>query len=130
MNFKDNSFDVVISFQVIEHISDSMAYINELYRVLKSNGKIIIVTPDRVSRLYSFQKPWNRYHVKEFNMVGLSKLISKKFNILNKCFMSARKDLIEMEMKRTKRLRLLMLPFTLFFIPEKMRVLFISLLKK
>jgi len=58
MDFKDNSFDVVISFQVIEHISDSMAYINELYRVLKRNGKIIIVTPDRVSRLFSHQKPW------------------------------------------------------------------------
>ena len=130
MNFENNSFDVVISFQVIEHISDSMAYINELYRVLKNKGIIIIVTPDRVSRLFSFQKPWNMFHVKEFDMTGLSRLVSKRFNVLNTHFMTARKDLIAMEMKRTKRLRLLMLPFTLFFIPEKIRILFIAFAKK
>ena len=44
--------------------------------------------------------------------------------------MTARKDLIDMETRRTKRLRILSLPFTLFLIPERLRIFSISLMKK
>jgi len=41
MNFKDNSFDAVISFETIEHCD----CVNEIKRVLKPGGKFILSTP-------------------------------------------------------------------------------------
>jgi len=42
--FKENSFDVVHANQVIEHVSDIDHFIEEIYRVLKPNGYVIIST--------------------------------------------------------------------------------------
>ena len=48
--FNDNSFDCVLSFQVIEHVIDPDAYLWEVLRVLRPGGKFIIATPDRSTR--------------------------------------------------------------------------------
>jgi len=45
--FKDNSFDIVISNQVIEHVNDQNIHINEIYRVLKNGGICYLATPNR-----------------------------------------------------------------------------------
>lgn len=39
--FKDNAFDVVYSFGVLHHTPDTQKAINEIYRVLKPNGKCV-----------------------------------------------------------------------------------------
>jgi len=70
-DFDDGTFDVVVSFQVIEHIYDVPGYLNELKRVLKENGVLIITTPNRKYRLYPFQKPLNPYHVREYGLKQL-----------------------------------------------------------
>ncbi len=44
LDFDDNSFDVVISANVIHLLDDPVKAINELDRVCKENGKIIIPT--------------------------------------------------------------------------------------
>jgi len=46
--FNDNTFDYIFSEHMIEHINynDGLKMLNESYRVLKSNGKIRISTPD------------------------------------------------------------------------------------
>ena len=41
----DNTFDYVVSFQVIEHIKDDSLYLTEINRVLKPGGKVFITTP-------------------------------------------------------------------------------------
>ncbi|NIT54612.1 MAG: class I SAM-dependent methyltransferase, partial [candidate division Zixibacteria bacterium] len=61
--FKENRFDVVVSFQVIEHIVDQGEYLKEIKRVLVPGGKIIFTTPNRLIRLYPDMKPWNEFHV-------------------------------------------------------------------
>jgi ubiquinone/menaquinone biosynthesis C-methylase UbiE len=38
MSFPDESFDTVLSFQVLEHIDDTTATVREMYRVLKRGG--------------------------------------------------------------------------------------------
>jgi len=43
--FKDSVFDAVICKQVIEHLPDSSAFLKELYRLVKSGGRVIIQTP-------------------------------------------------------------------------------------
>jgi len=41
----DNSYDIVVCTEVLEHIVQPFDAVNELHRVLKSGGKIYISTP-------------------------------------------------------------------------------------
>ncbi len=50
--FDNNSFDVVISSELIEHVEDPVAWLNEVYRILKPGGHAIVSTPNEKS----FQK--------------------------------------------------------------------------
>lgn len=45
MPVPDNSFDTVLSTQVLEHVSDPQQMMNEIYRVLKKNGYAILTLP-------------------------------------------------------------------------------------
>ena len=44
--FANESFDVVLGNQVIEHLSDTDFFIKEIYRILKLGGYAIITTPN------------------------------------------------------------------------------------
>eukprot|EP00747_Dinoflagellata_sp_TGD_P207952 gnl/TRDRNA2_/TRDRNA2_81482_c0_seq1.p1 gnl/TRDRNA2_/TRDRNA2_81482_c0~~gnl/TRDRNA2_/TRDRNA2_81482_c0_seq1.p1 ORF type:complete len:495 (+),score=79.40 gnl/TRDRNA2_/TRDRNA2_81482_c0_seq1:63-1547(+) len=44
MGFPDNSFDLVWACESGEHMPDKVKYVNEMLRVLKPNGKLIIAT--------------------------------------------------------------------------------------
>ncbi len=43
----DQSFDVVVSFETLEHLRDHASFIAELRRVLRPTGLLVISTPDR-----------------------------------------------------------------------------------
>ncbi len=47
--FADSFFDIVVCTEVLEHTLETRAFVKELYRVLKTNGKIIISVPNLVS---------------------------------------------------------------------------------
>lgn len=44
--FEDASFDYVVSIEGIEHISDPFAFLGEVRRILKSDGRLILTTPN------------------------------------------------------------------------------------
>ena len=44
--FKDNSFDLISARQVIEHIPDPVNFMNEIARILKSGGRLLLKTPN------------------------------------------------------------------------------------
>lgn len=46
-NFSNESFNVIISQEVIEHIEQQEQYITELARLLCQNGYLIITTPNK-----------------------------------------------------------------------------------
>ncbi len=71
---ENNAFDVVISFQVIEHIKNDLEYLNEIYRVLKPGGKALITTPN-ISMSLS-RNPW---HIREYTANELTRLAKKVF---------------------------------------------------
>jgi len=43
--FPDETFDVVVSFQVLEHVPDPKLMLREIHRVLKKSGKLLITAP-------------------------------------------------------------------------------------
>lgn len=43
--FKNNSLDCVIAAEIIEHVINPKNFINELFRVIKEGGRLIISTP-------------------------------------------------------------------------------------
>ncbi len=45
--FADRSFDVVMSFDVFEHIPDSDAHLREVWRVLRPGGTYLMQTPNK-----------------------------------------------------------------------------------
>lgn len=75
--FKNNFFDVVIATEIIEHLSRPQLMLQEIKRVLKPGGKIIITTP-----LKSISGLTDLLHVREFSPAELSALISAKFKLI------------------------------------------------
>ena len=47
LHFADGSHDLVISHEVLEHVSDDRAAITEMVRVLKPGGRIVLFCPNR-----------------------------------------------------------------------------------
>ena len=62
---KNGSLDAILSSHVIEHIKKDLAFINEIYRVLKKSGCAILTTPSLIrlnSMLYRFlTRPEEKY---------------------------------------------------------------------
>ncbi len=65
----DNSFDTVVSFQVIEHIPNDRLFLQEIYRVLKPGGKAIISTPN-INHTLS-RNPWHEREYKPEELIRL-----------------------------------------------------------
>jgi SAM-dependent methyltransferase len=64
--FDDDTFDLVVSFQVIEHIEDPVPYLREIRRVARPAATVLFTTPNAGTRLYPGMTPWNRFHVREY----------------------------------------------------------------
>jgi 2-polyprenyl-3-methyl-5-hydroxy-6-metoxy-1,4-benzoquinol methylase len=71
----DNAYDVVVSFQVIEHIKNDALFLKEIQRVLKPGGTALLTTPNRKMSLS--RNPW---HIREYLPQELKTLAQKIFN--------------------------------------------------
>lgn len=60
-SLEDNTYDCVVSFQVIEHIQSDALYLKEINRVLKPGGIALFTTPNRKMSLS--RNPW---HIREY----------------------------------------------------------------
>lgn len=128
--FSDSAFDLITSFQVIEHIEDADSYLSEMKRVLKPGGKLLLSTPDKKTRLFLLQRPWNYYHINEYSIKTLFNLLSKYFKDVDILKIGGDKRLVFHELKRRRFTRLVTLPFTLIIFPDVIRKFFLRLLKK
>ncbi len=72
---KENTFDIVVSFQVIEHIKQDRYFLEEIYRVLKPGGMSLVTTPNKIKSLT--RNPW---HIREYTAEELSNLAGSIFD--------------------------------------------------
>jgi SAM-dependent methyltransferase len=77
--FDDGSFDLIVSFQVIEHIEDPRPYLREIARVARPGAWIVFTTPNAATRLYPGMTPWNRFHVREYRAPELDAALRQVF---------------------------------------------------
>ena len=77
--FYSNSFEAIISFEVIEHIEDGEGYLSKISDILVPNGIFIGSTPIRKPKKYQDGKPKNPYHQKEYYITEISSLLKKHF---------------------------------------------------
>jgi len=79
----NNSVDVVVSFETIEHLSEEIQplFLNEIKRVLIKEGMLIISTPDKTnySDRYAYE---NKFHVKEFTKQEFHAFLSSYFETI------------------------------------------------
>jgi 2-polyprenyl-3-methyl-5-hydroxy-6-metoxy-1,4-benzoquinol methylase len=59
--FEEDTFDLVVSFEVIEHIEEQQLVISELHRVLRPKGVLVISSPNRA--VYPSGNP---HHIHEY----------------------------------------------------------------
>ena len=102
-NFPGSSFDVVVSFQVIEHVHDVTGYLNQLKQVLKDDGVLMITTPNRKHRLYPLQKPSNPYHLREYGLRQLREQLNSLFKHVTILGVSGSDEINAIEYKRVKK---------------------------
>lgn len=76
--FEDDSFEVAISFEVIEHLSRPEDLVVEAKRVVKDDGLFIVSTPDK--QTYSNDRnSVNPYHVKEMYEAEFREILERHF---------------------------------------------------
>jgi ubiquinone/menaquinone biosynthesis C-methylase UbiE len=100
--FEDRVFDIITSFQVIEHIVDYNGYLSPLKRVLKEDGFALFTTPNGQIRLDPGMKPWNKFHVREFSHIELKELLGKFFKCVKILGLDARDPLRRVEVTRVQ----------------------------
>lgn len=79
ISFPDNSFDCVVSFETIEHVSNYKNVIKEFHRVLKNDAVLIISTPNKETIPKGKDKPLNPFHIKEFTKDEFLDLMNEYF---------------------------------------------------
>ena len=87
---KDNSFDTIISFQVIEHLNDDELFVSEIKRILRPGGIALITTPN--IKMTLTRNPW---HIREYTSKELRGLCEKYFSSVEVNGISGNKKVIK-----------------------------------
>jgi ubiquinone/menaquinone biosynthesis C-methylase UbiE len=77
--FSEYTFDVVVSFETIEHTTQYQKMLSELKRVVKTDGLVIISTPNFTVNSPS-GKVLNPFHTQEWVYEELMKILSNTFS--------------------------------------------------
>jgi O-antigen biosynthesis protein len=84
-------FDVIVSFEGIEHLNNQDSFLQEIKRLLKKEGQLIISTP---------RKPHGSpYHTIEFSLEEFRTFLSKEF-VVEKMYGQIYTDIFDLEKRK------------------------------
>ena len=71
-------FDVILSFEIIEHLTFSQAqtFIRDMHKLLNKNGILLLTTPNGLLTKFFLGRPHNPYHIKEYKPGELESMLS------------------------------------------------------
>lgn len=69
--FKDNCFDSIVSIQALQYIEDHQEAVNEMSRVLKGNGTLLLIIPQ------SFREDVKNPDYHRFTREGIKSILNK-----------------------------------------------------
>jgi ubiquinone/menaquinone biosynthesis C-methylase UbiE len=72
--FSDNEFDLITCFEAIEHVIDPFAVLDELKRVLRGDGVLLVSSPNR-----GVYPPINPFHLRELTLAEFHAALSERF---------------------------------------------------
>jgi ubiquinone/menaquinone biosynthesis C-methylase UbiE len=67
LGFADDSFDVVVADELLEHLPEHRPFLDEAARVLRPGGLFVCATVNRVHSFGTGDNPLNRNHFREFD---------------------------------------------------------------
>ena len=80
MGFPNDTFDLVVSFETVEHLPDHEAFLSEVQRILKPGGLFICSTPNKAYFSPCGAKALNPYHVHEFRREEFYGVVTEHFD--------------------------------------------------
>lgn len=75
LGFDDDEFDLIVSFETIEHVTEPERVLDEFRRVLRPDGLLVISTPNR--EVYA---PGNPFHLRELAPNELGAELEQRFS--------------------------------------------------
>ena len=83
-----SSFDIITMWHVLEHIDDLQNQVEQLHRLLKNNGRLVIAVPNYKSYDAGYYKDkWAAYdvprHLNHFHKESLENIFKGKFQLKN-----------------------------------------------
>lgn len=100
MPLRERLFDLVVSFQVIEHMADPRRYLEALAGHVKPEGVVLLTTPNRPS-----SDGENPFHVREYDAAELRALLEGHFDSVEMRGVSARGEARRRHEQRLARIR-------------------------
>lgn len=79
LGFGYDSFDGIISVELLEHLSDPHLFLQEVSRILRPDAKFMLTTPNKSLTSDDLRALWPS-HVKEYNPDELSQLLLAYFS--------------------------------------------------
>jgi len=88
--FNKNTFDLIVSTEVIEHFLEGELFLGEVKRVLRAKGHLIISTPNRLRWSSIVGRPFRRIagkppspeHVREYTPMEFKAMLKTHFKII------------------------------------------------
>jgi 2-polyprenyl-3-methyl-5-hydroxy-6-metoxy-1,4-benzoquinol methylase len=93
-------FDLVLSFQVIEHMRDEIPFLEGLKKRIRPGGRLLLTTPNR---LKSFSE--NPYHVREYTAPELRALLGRVFRKVTLSGIHGNQKVLEFDRARARSAR-------------------------
>lgn len=113
LEFPSSSFDVVVSFEVIEHLKNPKAYLSEIQRVLRNRATYLGSTPnkkfqDLLNPPINAGRPYWKWHVKEYFDFEYKTLLKMHFSKVNLLYVVVtRQGYLEEMLKYSREVRAL-----------------------